>query len=228
MAYEVVSTVEDVALIERRRKQIVEAATQLFSAQGFFKTTMKDVAKLAGISSGLIYQYVTDKEDVLLLVLMEVVDAYARELPAAVAAHDDPLARCAAAIAAYCRVVDAHRAATVLAYRSTKSLSDDRRAIIQTRELETNRIITDIISECVRKGYFRRVDVNVLTYQIVMTAHAWALKHWHFKTIINLDNYIESSLDIMLNGVLTPSAEKRWSSTIKKIASPQPKKRIIA
>lgn len=219
MSYEVISTVEDSALVEKRRKQIVDAATALFSAQGFFRTTIKDIAKLAGISPGLVYQYVTDKEDVLLLVLLEVVDAYARELPVAVESVTDPLDRCVAAIVAYCRVVDTHRAATVLAYRSTKSLSEERRVIIQRRETETNQIITDVITECVRKGYFRRVNVDVLTYQIVMTAHAWALKSWHFKTILKLEDYIEHSLDILLKGVLTPSVEKRWHSIPRGVAS---------
>jgi len=219
MGYEVVSVVEDHALVDKRRKQIVEAATTLFAAHGFFRTTIKEIAKLAGISPGLVYQYVTDKEDVLLLVLLDVVDAYARELPIAVQSVTDPLDRCIAAISAYCRVVDAHRAGTILAYRSTKSLSEDRRVLIQRRELETNQIISDIITECIRKGYFRRVNVSVLTYQIVMTAHAWALKSWHFKTILTLDAYIEHSLDILLKGILTPSVEKRWQSISRGIAS---------
>lgn len=219
MTYEVTSIVEDAALVEKRRKQIVDAATTLFSSQGFFRTTIKEIAKLAGISSGLIYQYVTDKEDVLLLVLLEVVDAYARELPAAIESATDPLDRCVAAIVAYCRVVDAHRAGTVLAYRSTKSLSEDRRVIIQRRELETNQIISGLITECIRKGHFRRVNVNVLTYQVVMTAHAWALKSWYFKTIISLEDYIEHSLDILLKGILAPSAEKKWQSISRGVTS---------
>lgn len=218
MGYEVSSTVEDSALVEKRRKQIVKAATELFSAKGFFRTTIKEIAKAAGISPGLVYQYVTDKEDVLLLVLLEVVDAYAREVPAAVESVTDPLDRCVAAVVAYCRVVDVHRAATVLAYRSTKSLSEDRRVIIQRRESETNKIIADVIADCIRKGYFRRINIDVMTYQIVMTAHAWALKSWHFKTILNLEDYIEHSLDILLKGVLTPSVEKKWHSISRGVA----------
>ena len=70
----VASIVEDPDLIMKRRRQIVAAATELFSSQGFYRTTIKEIANLAGISSGLIYQYVREKEDVLLLVLLEVVD----------------------------------------------------------------------------------------------------------------------------------------------------------
>lgn len=215
MGYEVVSTVEDSALVEKRRRQIVDAATTLFSTSGFFRSTIKDIAKLAGISPGLVYQYVSDKEDVLLLVLLDVVDAYARELPLEIEAFSDPLERCTAAISAYCRVVDARRSATVLAYRSTKSLSQDRREIIQKREFETNQIISDVIVECIRHGYFREINVNFFTYQIVMTAHTWALKSWYFKSIFTIDEYISHSIDALLNGVLTPTGSRKWKGRTK-------------
>src|SRR5208282_71268 len=144
------SQVADVDLIQRRRGQIVTAAVELFSQQGFYLTTMQDVARKAGVSIGLIYQYVHDKDDVLLLALLSVLDSYKHEIPAALAGVTDPLARCWVAVDAYCRVVDARRDATVLAYRSTKSLPKARREIIQNAEIETNEFIAACLRECVR------------------------------------------------------------------------------
>lgn len=207
MTYQVASVVEDADLIVRRRKQIVDAATELFSINGFYKTTIKEIAKLANVSPGLVYQYVTDKDDVLLLVLQEVVDAYARQLPLAIEGIESPLHRLVAAISAYCRIVDERRAATVLAYRSTKSLPRHKREIIQSGETATNQIIADLITECVQAGFLRPVNVDLFSYQIVMNAHAWALKSWHLKTICSLDEYIESSVDILLRGVVTKRGE---------------------
>ena len=51
------------------------------------------MAKKAGVSAGLIYQYVSDKEDVLLLVLLSVLDSYKQEIPAALEGLTDPLER---------------------------------------------------------------------------------------------------------------------------------------
>lgn len=206
----VASMVEDPDLIAKRRGQIVAAATQLFAREGFYRTTIKDIAKLAGISSGLVYQYFREKEDILLLVLLEVVDAYAREIPKALEGVTDPLDRLLTAVDAYCRVVDRHRAATVLAYRSTKSLPPDRRReLIQERETETNQIIASAIADCIKQGLVRRVNVDVLVYQIVMAAHGWALKSWHFKSRLSLDEFIRETLDILLMGILTPVGEKK-------------------
>ncbi|QRG09023.1 TetR/AcrR family transcriptional regulator [Xanthobacter dioxanivorans] len=204
MKTDVTSIVEDPDLVEKRRHQIVVAATQLFSEQGFYKTTIKDIAKKAGVSAGLVYLYVREKEDVLLLVLLQVVEAYAREIPKAMENFTDPLERLMRAVEAYCRVVDGHRAATVLAYRSTKSLSPDRRELIQQRETETNDIIANAIVACMKAGLIRKLNVDVLTYQLVLVAHGWALKSWYFKSRLTLEEYIVDSLDILLAGVLTP------------------------
>lgn len=207
----VTSVVEDPDLIEKRRTQIVAAATQLFSDQGFYKTTIKDIAKKAGVSSGLVYLYVREKEDVLLLVLLQVVEAYAQEIPRAMEGIDDPLERLVRAVRAYCRVVDRHRAATVLAYRSTKSLSPERRILIQTRETETNDFIAHEIVACMKGGLVRKLNVDVLTYQVVLVAHGWALKSWYFKSRLPLEEYIADSLDILLTGILTPVGLRRWA-----------------
>ena len=206
----ITSLIEDPELVVRRRRQIVAAATKLFADQGFYRTTMKDIAKLAGISAGLVYQYVREKEDVLLLVLLEVVDGYAQEIPRALEGVTDPLERLVKAVDAYCRVVDRHRAGTVLAYRSTKSLSPERRELIQARELETNAFITAAIADCIKRGLLRKVNVDVLTYQFVLIAHAWALKGWFFKSRLSLDDYIRDSLDSVFHGALSPVGAKRY------------------
>lgn len=208
--YTIKSTVEDAELVERRRTQIVAAATKLFASHGFFRTTIKDIASAAGISQGLIYQYVSDKEDVLLLVLLDVLDGYSRELPLAITPGMDPFDRCLASVRAYVRVVDKRRKATVLAYRSSQSLSENRRALLQNRETETNRLIAKILEDCIADSLIRPVDVDVLTYQLVIMAHAWALKYWYFKPRMTAEDYVERSLDIFFRGALTEAGEARW------------------
>jgi AcrR family transcriptional regulator len=208
-ALDVKSLVTDEALVRERRTQIVAGAVQLFSQKGYDQTTVQQVAKKAGVSTGLIYQYVHDKEDLLLLSILDVVDSYAREIPAALEGVELPLDRCCAAFAAYCRVVDARREATLLAYRSTHSLPPRRQQLIKDAELETNALIGACIQDCVDLGLFRDVDIDLATYQLVMYAHAWALKYWHFVKCIDLEVYISRGLDLFLHGLLTDKGRKQ-------------------
>jgi len=48
---------------ERRRQQIIVAAKRIFSAKGFNKATMEDIAKEAEISPGTIYIYFKNKDE---------------------------------------------------------------------------------------------------------------------------------------------------------------------
>jgi AcrR family transcriptional regulator len=214
--HEVKSRVTDEVLVQRRRSQIIAAAVELFARQGYYNTTILDVARKAGVSSGLIYQYVTDKEDVLLLALMSVLDLYRQEIPRALEGLSDPMERWVAAVRAYCRVVDQHRVATVLAYRSTKSLPPERRDAIKQSEIETNALIAGCFRACIAAGLFRPVNVNVVTYQIVNFAHAWALKHWRLKELCTLDEYISSGFDFFAHALFTTAG---WRHYRKRLAA---------
>ena len=52
-----------------RRKQILDAATQVFAEKGFHRATIKEMARVAGIADGTIYTYFASKDEVLLAVL---------------------------------------------------------------------------------------------------------------------------------------------------------------
>lgn len=73
---------------EARREQILRAAVECFADQGFHRTTMDDIIKRSGLSTGAIYQYFANKG-----ALIEAIAAqrHAREsaLIAEFAASDD-------------------------------------------------------------------------------------------------------------------------------------------
>lgn len=56
---------------ERRRRQILEAAKELFIRQGYRKTSIDEVAALAGVAKGTIYVYAKNKADLLVQVIVE-------------------------------------------------------------------------------------------------------------------------------------------------------------
>lgn len=54
--------------IEKKNK-IIEAAYEIFSEVGYYATNTPDIAKKAGVSTGIIYGYFKDKRDILSYVL---------------------------------------------------------------------------------------------------------------------------------------------------------------
>jgi TetR/AcrR family transcriptional regulator, cholesterol catabolism regulator len=210
MGLHVVSKVEVPELVARRQRQILKAATELFGRRGYHVTTIREVAQRAKMSVGLIYQYVHDKEDVLFLALVEVLDSYLREIPQALTGLEEPMQRFCAAVRAYGDVIDERIDATLLVYRETKSLSRPRRNLLKAKESESNKLISDCIEDCIRAGLFDPVDVEMLTYMIVMFCHAWALKSWRFRGRLTIAQYVNRGLGIMLNPVVTGKGKRAW------------------
>lgn len=198
------SQVTDEKLVIRRREQIVAAAVELFSQNGYYRTTIQDIARKAGVSIGLIYQYAQTKEDILLLSLMSVMETYKREIPDAIRGKTDPLDVLWSSLETYCRAVDRARNAAVLAYRSTKSLPREHREFIKQMEIETNEIIARALRDCIAAGLFREVNVDLITYQLVLYAHTWALKYWRLSQFTDIDSYVAQGFDFFVHAMATP------------------------
>lgn len=50
-----------------KRNRIIEKGFELLCEQGYYKTTIPDIAKAAGVSVGIIYQYFKDKKEIFLV-----------------------------------------------------------------------------------------------------------------------------------------------------------------
>jgi AcrR family transcriptional regulator len=64
---------------EATRRRLYETAIRLIGDQGYEATTLRDVAKRAGVSPGLLYRYYPSKRAVVLALYDELSDAFAQE-----------------------------------------------------------------------------------------------------------------------------------------------------
>ena len=51
--------------IEKKNK-IIDAGLKVFTEKGYFNTNTAEIAKVAGVSTGIVYQYFKDKKDILI------------------------------------------------------------------------------------------------------------------------------------------------------------------
>jgi AcrR family transcriptional regulator len=226
------SLVTDARLVEERRGQILRAAVKLFSDEGYYTTTISQIAREAGISTGLIYQYFGDKDDILFLSLKLVLETYEKEIPPRLEGVKHPVERLCMALWAYCTIIDGLREATVLAYRSTKSLRADRRALVKEDETRTNRLLQACVRACVAGGHMRQVNEYLLVYQYVNFCHAWALKHWALRGRFSLAKYVAEGIGLLVEPFLTEKGKlalasmRRSTANFKRRAAPaKPSKR---
>ncbi|HOR93449.1 MAG TPA: TetR/AcrR family transcriptional regulator [Spirochaetota bacterium] len=60
---------KNVNVIELRRNQLTHAAYKVVSRKGYYNFTVRDIAKEAGLSTGLVHYYFKNKDDLLVSVL---------------------------------------------------------------------------------------------------------------------------------------------------------------
>ncbi len=198
-----------------RRRQIVEAATRLMEEHGFHDMLVSSLAREAGISVGTVYQYVNSKEGILLAVLEDVLDTYASEVPAAMAGLADPVERLAAGFLSYCRVIDAHRMAAVLAYRESHSLGREDLQRIIALEVATTGLLTAELEAGRAAGALRPHDPELVGWNLTMLAHMWALKHRHLGAYLDVDAYGRAQLSAVLRGLVVDAQRARYAALLE-------------
>lgn len=73
-----------------RKRQITRAAYEIIAEKGYNNFTMMDIAKRAGVSSGLIHHYFRDKENMLVTLLREMQQNIRQSLEQTLEPIDDP------------------------------------------------------------------------------------------------------------------------------------------
>lgn len=186
-----------------RRRQVLDAAVKAMGKTGFHQMSMQDLATEANVSVGLIYKYFGGKEDLLLATIVRIQDAFRDQLaPVMEAAGDDVVERLAAGIRRYIEIVDENLDAVVLTYRESRTLDAAGRTQIKELEISTAEPLRAAVESGIAEGKFRDTDVDLTVFDIMLLAHGWALKHWHFGTIYTLDEYIRLQTGHVLNWLL--------------------------
>ncbi len=196
---------------QRRSEQLLGAAARLMERDGSHAVSMQALAGEAGVSVGLIYRYFDSKDDLLLAVIVNVLDAFAERVPAAVeAAGPDPVERLAAAFRAYCEVIDEHRHAAVLTYRESKSLSEAGLRKIKDLEVRTSEPLRALLHEGMVAGLLTPVDVDLMAYNLVLVAHGWALKHWYYERSLTFGDYVRKQTALALRALVEPRRRRSY------------------
>jgi AcrR family transcriptional regulator len=185
-----------------RRRQLLDAAVKIMGQKGFHQMSMQDLAAEANVSVGLIYKYFGGKEDLLLATIVRIQDAFHDQLaPIMAAAGDDPVAQLVAGIRRYVEIVDENLDAVVLTYRESRTLDAAGRMQIKELEIATAAPLRSVIEAGIAAGVFHATDVDLAVFDIMLLAHGWALKHWHFGPNYTLDEYIRLQTGYLLTSL---------------------------
>jgi AcrR family transcriptional regulator len=197
---------------QRRHAMILSIATELFIEKGYHATTTEDIARHGAFSVGLIYRHFSKKEDILFEAIQSTSRRILSELPALIQAEPNSLRRFFVALKHYHRIDIENKQSSILGVRESKSLGRDQIEEVKRLEKASTSIISDCIEACIAAGAFRPVDVEMLTYQVVMHVYNWSLNAWRFSPRRKPESYLRAGLDNLLRSVV--STEDKWKEVL--------------
>ena len=194
--------VKDPELVEKRRRQIIDAAVGLFINKGFHLTTTREIAQAAGFSIGTLYEYIKSKEDVLYLVCDAIHQAVETGVKAAVKEGAEGRQVLVQAVADYFRVCDQMQDHILLIYQESSSLHPDSLHYVLANEER----LTSIFEEILRQGHddgTLRIDsgrsIGLMAHNITVLGHMWTFRRWYLARHYSLDEYIDLQTSLILS-----------------------------
>jgi AcrR family transcriptional regulator len=203
------SRVGDADLVERRRSQIVEAATRLVARQGFAKTVVRDIAEEANISVGLVYEYVRSKEDILFLIYEHWARVWGEGLEKALTRGKDPLDQLISGVSFLVTTADKHHDVTHLFYRESGHLSEHGAEQAKQTEREMADRMTAVLEAGVEAELLRSdTDCLALATGLILLCHGWVLKGHLLRKGRTPAGYANSLVEMTVTGWATPAGRK--------------------
>jgi AcrR family transcriptional regulator len=154
-----------------RRREIDEVASELFHANGYAATSVRDIARALDMQGASLYAHVASKEDLLWAIVDRAATEFEKATDRATAETPsaDAVERLAALVEAHVEVVTADPERSSVFVTEWRHLSADRRAAIALRRDAYETRFRETIDDGVSVGAFRATDPAIAA-TFVLTA----------------------------------------------------------
>jgi len=204
--------VKDPQLVERRRRQIIDAAVKLFIANGFHKTTTRQIARKADISIGALYEYVASKEDVLYLVCDSIHGEVERMVSHVMAAAGVGRNTLTEILRAYFQVCHRMSDFILLIYQETCALPPQWQERVLANELRITHLFVVVLERLGQSGHLASADsrdIELAAHNISVLGHMWVFRRWFFGRNYTIEEYITRQTDFIVRILAPAPTDKR-------------------
>ena len=162
----------------RKRKQatkekIIEVALKVFDKKGFFKTTVDDIARAAGLAKGTLYLYFKDKESLYITTIdqhFKNAINFLTEIEAKKGSPTKKMTDIASNFVLYMKEIQSsHPMFAIESSNLSQKILKNIKPIIIRKLMQMTKIVSRIIKEGIEKGEFKDVDPDVAAYYFLNT-----------------------------------------------------------
>ncbi|MCD0448514.1 TetR/AcrR family transcriptional regulator, partial [Actinocorallia sp. API 0066] len=191
------------ALASERREHLVRLAGELFAKKGFQATTVRDIAKEAGILSGSLYHHFDSKESIVDEVLSSFFDELMAANRAVVERGGPPRETIAELVRIAFGTLEPHRAAITVMQNDWNYLKGQERfAYLTKAEDEVEKMWVTAIREGQETGLFRDDIDPKLTYRMIRDTIWVAIRWFQPGGRLNAKGLAEHYLKVLFDGIV--------------------------
>lgn len=202
---QILSSVKDQELIEKRRSQMIKGAVTLFKEKGFHRTTTRELAKEAGFSIGTLYEYIRKKEDVLFLVCDSIYEQVRKRLELSIDLEHPSVHNLVAVIKSYFRLMDDMQEEILIMYQEVKSLKKESKDYVLKKERDMVGMLERVIITCLPDNVSEQ-DAVLLANNIFIQGQMWGFRRWMLQREFTLEEYIDRQIHFLLQAMAIDTA----------------------
>jgi TetR/AcrR family fatty acid metabolism transcriptional regulator len=134
--------------------RIIEAATKVFAQKGFYQSKIAEIAKEAGVADGTIYIYFDNKDDILISLFEEQMQAVLDNMVAQISRENDPIGKLKRFALIHLQLIEQNKNMAEIIQVELRQSSKFMKEYKNDKFARYLELIADIIREGQEKGLF--------------------------------------------------------------------------
>lgn len=187
-------------------QKLIDVAIELFAAKGFKGTSIRDIAKLTGMTISNIYYYFGNKDGLFLAILEHSSKQLLEKLHAACAENVDPLERFKELVRTHLSLVEVHKRESKIFFLDEEHLSTEGDKVNRQFQVDILELYRRELETLKSAGYINYRNLTILAFNILGVIN-WHLRWYRPGGKLTLEQINQEVLVFILRGVLGNSAE---------------------
>lgn len=141
------------------RDKVLQTALRLFMEKGYFATSMRDITRESGVSTGSVYHYFKDKEGVAAALYQSMIDRMQTALHEIIRKHESVHDRCRATISLLFEITEQEpQTMSFMLYTKHREFLRQERPVCSSEPFE---IMRSMVSDGMKNGEIAQRDLLV-------------------------------------------------------------------
>ncbi len=206
--------VGDKVKLREGRGRIATAALPLFISYGYHPTTVRAIAKAAGMSVGAVFNYFDAKDDILRYILEDSqgqIEQTVKAVEQQINSENGtkrPVEIFLKVLRRYGESIDQNRQYTRLAYQETKTLTPDQRRPLFERDQRILELLKRSAQPAIKSGDFDGDSLELKLISLMHLCQSWAIRRWILSQYSTVEEYLDDLESIAL-GMMKSGAVRK-------------------